>query len=201
MIGIGVAGICLAILFARGPWRWRCVALACGVVVDPLVALAALMAVIAGERLTLVSRNRREHHRIREDEILAVELVAAGVEAGVSFDLAVGNAASFVDPDVGFDLRRMLRQARHGHGPPTAPSVTAEMIRIAIGSEVSGAAISDQLAALAESELASDEAAINERMARLPVKMLFPLALLILPGFLLVAVAPAVIGGIARLGL
>jgi hypothetical protein len=31
--------------------------------------------------------------------------------------------------------------------------------------------------------------------------MLFPLALLILPGFLLVAVAPAVISGIARLGL
>jgi pilus assembly protein TadC len=75
------------------------------------------------------------------------------------------------------------------------------MIRIARSAEASGAALAGQLGALAESELASDEAATEERLARLPIKMLFPLALLILPGFLLVAVAPAVISGIARLGL
>ncbi len=36
---------------------------------------------------------------------------------------------------------------------------------------------------------------------RLPVKLLFPLALLILPGFLLLTVGPAVLGSLERLGL
>lgn len=201
MIGVFVIGICLAILYLRGPWLWRCVAVGCGATIDPLVGLAALMGVLAGERLIAISRRRRYDRRIRDDEILAVELVAAGVGAGVSFDVSVSNAASFVDPTVGNELRRMLRQTRHGHQPTPAPSATAQMLRIAIGSEASGAAISEQLEALAESELAADEATVNERMARLPIQMLFPLALLILPGFLLVAVAPAVISGIARLGL
>ena len=36
---------------------------------------------------------------------------------------------------------------------------------------------------------------------RLPVKLLFPLALLILPGFLIVTIGPAVLGSLDRLGL
>lgn len=36
---------------------------------------------------------------------------------------------------------------------------------------------------------------------RLPVKLLFPLALLILPGFLVLTIGPAVLGSLERLGL
>jgi hypothetical protein len=39
-----------------------------------------------------------------------------------------------------------------------------------------------------------------ERARRLPVRLLLPLALLILPGFVLLAVGPAVLQGLARLG-
>jgi pilus assembly protein TadC len=75
------------------------------------------------------------------------------------------------------------------------------MLRLAHASESSGAKVADQLVSLAENELSLDEASTNERLARLPIKMLFPLALLILPGFLLVTVAPAVVSGISKLGL
>lgn len=36
---------------------------------------------------------------------------------------------------------------------------------------------------------------------RLPVKLLFPLALLILPGFLILTIGPAVLGSLQRLGM
>ena len=36
---------------------------------------------------------------------------------------------------------------------------------------------------------------------RLPVKLLFPLALLILPGFLILTIGPAVLGSLERLGI
>jgi pilus assembly protein TadC len=75
------------------------------------------------------------------------------------------------------------------------------MFGIAVDSEVSGAAAVEQLGAVADQERRELEAALDRRLQRLPVAMLFPLALLILPGFLLVAVVPAVVGGIARLGI
>jgi tight adherence protein C len=41
----------------------------------------------------------------------------------------------------------------------------------------------------------------RERLAKLPIKLLFPLALLILPGFVLMTVGPAVLSGLSRIGL
>jgi pilus assembly protein TadC len=43
-------------------------------------------------------------------------------------------------------------------------------------------------------------AASRERLAKLPVKMLFPLAFLILPGFVLLTVVPPLMSGLSRLG-
>ena len=56
----------------------------------------------------------------------------------------------------------------------------------------------DGLARAIRRDRAADEAA---RLARLPVKLVFPLALLVLPGFVLMTVGPAVLGGLARLDL
>ena len=51
-------------------------------------------------------------------------------------------------------------------------------------------------------EVRADEAAAErEKIERLPVKLLFPLAFLILPGFILVAVVPSIISGISELSL
>jgi tight adherence protein C len=201
MIVVAVMTAVLSYFLLDPPERWPCVACGAGLAVDPLVAIAAPATVLVFERFRRAARVRADQRRLRDHEIVAVELVAAGVAAGVSFDSAVAIASSFTDDAVAADMNRWLRLVRHGHESPHSDSVVAEMIRIARSAEASGAALAGQLGALAESELASDEAATEERLARLPIKMLFPLALLILPGFLLVAVAPAVISGIARLGL
>ncbi len=195
--GIGV----LSYLVLKPPMRALGIAFAGGLVIDPLVAIAAPGCVVLFDRIRTMRRSKAHRSDVREDEILAVELVAAGVSAGVSFDLAVDAAAVYVDGAVASNLVRYLRLVRHGHTPSDSTAVTAEMVRIAHAAESSGAAVAGQLTALADAERSSDEATTNERLARLPVKMLFPLALLILPGFLLVVVAPTVIGGIARLGI
>lgn len=201
MTAVGVVIATIGFVRFRPPMRWRCVAFGIGLAVDPLVAIAAVTCVFAFERFRKLARAKAERVGQRHDEILAVELVAAGVSAGVSFDSAVVAAAGHVDETVAHDMVRWLRLVRHGHQPPDADSVIAEMIRIAHASESSGAKVADQLVSLAENELSLDEASTNERLARLPIKMLFPLALLILPGFLLVTVAPAVVSGISKLGL
>lgn len=201
MMAVAAVSGVAAYFFVGPSMRWRCVAFGVGLAAGPLVAIAACVSVLAFERFRQLSDIKAERRRLRDDEILSVELVAAGVSAGVSFDSAVETAAGQVDAAVAADMTRWLRLVRHGHPPSDAESVVAEMIRIAQGAEASGAAVADQLSSLAENQLALDEAATNERLARLPIKMLFPLALLILPGFLLVAVAPTVVSGISKLGL
>lgn len=201
MIATSAVLTAAALLVLEGGTRRRVVAFTIGLAAHPFLGLAASGGLSVIGRVREIRKLRSAERSERVDEILAVELVAAGVSAGVSFDQAVEAAADQVGPPVGDRLRHGVLLLRHGEPPAPGGSPAAEMLRIASDAESSGAAVSAQLTELAESESARDETARSERLARLPVKMLFPLALLILPGFLLVAVAPAVIGGIARLGL
>jgi pilus assembly protein TadC len=75
------------------------------------------------------------------------------------------------------------------------------MFFLAQASASSGAPLADELRRLSDHYRSLELTAERERLERLPVKMLFPLAFLILPGFLLVAVVPAVAGGLAKLTL
>lgn len=141
--------------------------------------------------------------RKRADEILAIDLVASGVEAGVSFPIAAVTASQGLDRLVADDLLGQLRRADRGVLVETGmdPTPIDVMFRIARASAWSGANLGSELRALSDAERARDDARHEERLARLPVKMLFPLAFLILPGFLLVAVVPAMVGGISKLTL
>lgn len=201
MIATSAVLTATALLVLKDSIRRRAVAFSIGLAAHPFLGLAASAGISVIDRVREIRKIRSTDRSERADEILAVELVAAGVSAGVSFDQAVEAAADQVGSQVGVRLRHGVRLLRHGEPPASGGSPAEEMLRIASDAESSGAAVSAQLTELAESEMARDETARSERLARLPVKMLFPLALLILPGFLLVAVAPAVIGGIARLGL
>ncbi|NND04434.1 MAG: hypothetical protein HKN91_16785 [Acidimicrobiia bacterium] len=63
-----------------------------------------------------------------------------------------------------------------------------------------GAAIGPVLAGLRDRLESEYVAGIEERLERLPVKLVLPLALLMLPGLLLMIVAPALINSLSRLG-
>jgi pilus assembly protein TadC len=61
--------------------------------------------------------------------------------------------------------------------------------------------LAGQLNAMALDRRRAAAAASRERLARLPVKMLFPLAFLILPGFVLLTVVPPLMSGLSKLSL
>ncbi len=172
-----------------------------GLAVAPPLAVAAPLGVWITRRSRAISAERRASRLARSDGLLAVELVAAGVAAGVAFDAALTTAASEIGGDVARSMMQRLRTFRRDDGGSDDDDPIATLIAIARRSEASGSRLADELRALAETGYAIDAAATAERLARLPVTMLFPLALLILPGFILVAVAPALISGITRLGL
>lgn len=154
-------------------------------------------------RVKRIQRMRVEAASDRTDELTAIDLVVSGVEAGVSFTIAVSTASHFVRTQVAEDLEHHLRRANRNTAvdPETDPTPIDVMFQIARLSASSGAELGTELRGLRDTERERDDARQEERLARLPVKMLFPLALLILPGFLLVAVVPAVVGGISKLTL
>ena len=62
-----------------------------------------------------------------------------------------------------------------------------------------GSEVVDPVRRLADELNAEQAAARLETVRRLPVLMLFPLTVLILPGFLLLAIAPAIVDAFSRL--
>jgi hypothetical protein len=65
----------------------------------------------------------------------------------------------------------------------------------------SGAPVLEAVERYGEERRADDRSACEAAVRRLPVLLSFPLALLILPGFVLLTVAPALSGALERLGL
>ena len=131
------------------------------------------------------------------------DLVALGLTAGHNVSGSLAMARPHVHTVLGRELDRMLRFARHRGVAPALAAASgpgADLFRTIARSVISGASALDAVTALAKERRAAAQAREVERARRLPVKMLFPLALLVLPGFTLVLLGPAVVGAIDRLG-
>ena len=134
-------------------------------------------------------------------ELLAVEVTSLGVAAGLNYDLAVREAVAVSGGAVGSALggavRRRVVHRESSTGFVGLDAMESEARR----SAATGSPIGKSLDGLVRTMRRDREAEDRARLARLPVKLVFPLALLILPGFVLMTVGPAVLGGLARLDL
>jgi tight adherence protein C len=148
-------------------------------------------AVVSYFRRLVPTPKRRE-----SDDVLVADLTALGLSAGLSFVAALGAAADHLPEEAAQTVRRALRSpaGREEAGP--APALLA----LADRALVTGAPLLASIDGYATSLRRNERAAAVERARRLPVKLLFPLALLILPGFLLLTVGPALLTGLNRLG-
>jgi hypothetical protein len=194
------------------------VALAVGYVLVPsrrvlamgVVGIAALIhpwfAVVVAASGTVVHRIGRIRHvrGIRavsdNDGVLAVELVGLGVTAGLPFRNAAALTADQLDGPVARDITRALRSVSAGQLPSIDQDDVQSMFTSAAASETTGMPLAGMLNAVAADRRRAAAAASRERLAKLPVKMLFPLAFLILPGFVLLTVVPPLMSGLSRLG-
>ena len=181
----------------------------------PLVLVHPVAAVVVGVAVwsapVLGRRRSRRSHR----EALAAELpwvaglVRLGVGAGLPIDRALAEAARRGDGPAsralaaamdrttrGVSLAEAVADLRVALGQPGRPFVAA-----LAGSIRMGAPIGPALDA-ASAELRADSRRRAEIRARkVPVRMLFPLALCILPAFVLLSVAPMVLDALDDLQL
>lgn len=166
-----------------------------GVFVGVIVA-AVIVMVVAARR---GAARQRAVAGTGHDELTALDLVAIGVAGGASVPRAIEIARSAVGDALGADLDDIVRHRSAGIDHEPRHVGMQSLIAAIRRSEAMGTTLAPELIAIAASARAERDAMARERLARLPVKLLFPLALLILPGFMLVTVGPVVLSSLLRL--
>jgi len=193
MMMLAAIGVCLGICFGR----WRAVAVGVAVLLLFLAPIAGVLALL-GLGAWVVGR-RVLRPRIREDdEAQLAELAALGLTAGLTFPAAVTAATEAVP---GTESARLRRAGRIQADPASVPSEDPGLFLVARRALATGAPLAPAVSGYATALRNEERSRQLTAARRLPVKLLFPLALLILPGFLLLTVGPAVLGSIERLGL
>jgi pilus assembly protein TadC len=102
---------------------------------------------------------------------------------------------------IGDEISQALRSVAAGQQPSITSPAIRSMFNLAESSERAGMPLAGQLNATALDRRRAVASASRERLAKLPVKMLFPLAFLILPGFVLLTVVPPLMSGLSKLSL
>lgn len=127
------------------------------------------------------------------DEAEFTELVAMALTAGHGLPAAVLLAAEVHGGPVAEQARRQLRAGEPGGG-------ALEVFRVAWHARSTGAPLVASVETLASRLRRDLRARRRARLQRLPVRLLFPLALLILPGTLILTLGPILLGALQRLG-
>ena len=170
------------------------------VLIHPLLGIVIIGVGIAVRQALQIHRTRQVGASTDSDSMLAVELVSLGVVSGLPFRNAAALTALQVEGHVAHEISQALRSLNAGQPPSIEVPDIQAMFGAADASESTGMPLAATLTALASDRRRVAAAASRERLAKLPVKMLFPLAFLILPGFVLLTVIPPLISGLSKLG-
>lgn len=148
-----------------------------------------------------VARRRRlRHEQIERTLPDFVDLLVVTVEAGVGLLGSLRIAADNVDDPLGQELRLTLQEQRMGLAVGEAidnlavrvdTSGMRMFVRALTQGERLGVSIGTTLRNLADEMRKRRRAMIEERVQKLPIKMLFPLIFLIFPGIFIILLGPA----------
>jgi pilus assembly protein TadC len=186
------------------PSRWTIAAGVVGAVAavaHPLLGVVLLGSGIAIRHLGRIRTARDIGAARDEDSVLAVELVGLGVVSGLPFRSAASLTANELGGPVASEITQALRSVNVGQQPGIALPDIQALFSAAGTSESTGMPLAGTITAMAADRRRAAAAASRERLAKLPIKMLFPLAFLILPGFVLLTVVPPLISGLSNLGM
>ncbi|HLA66536.1 MAG TPA: type II secretion system F family protein [Acidimicrobiia bacterium] len=201
-LGAGVGGWWFG---RRAGWHRPALAAtaAAAVVVEPLLGSAGIAVLVAADRWRRAARETVRLRTADEDVVLFADLVVLGVSAGLSLRAAVEEAGRHVVVELQEEVNDVVRSMDRSGVAAALAGVDgrlADFGRVAAGAAISGAPVAAAIGSFAATVRQTEHTAAIERARRLPVRMLLPLALLILPGFVVLAVGPAVIQSLARLG-
>jgi tight adherence protein B len=168
----------------------------------PLLGVAGVAVVAARlrwRRAVLESASDREE---AGEVALLADLLVVALTAGLSLRAAFEAAGAHLESRLADGVARLIAEMdRVGAAPAlaSAEGVLADIGRVAAGAAASGAPVAAALAGFASARRHAAHAEHSAAARRLPVRLLLPLALLILPGFVVLAVGPALLQALARL--
>lgn len=180
------------------PWAYVLIA-SCCVLLNPILGVGVAAASVFVWRWRVIATKREASKQRVRDVLVALDLVSLATTAGLPFHVAVSLASREIDGVLGNELERAVVRVNSGLDHALEDGSFARAFDAAQRSSVSGARLGDSLVDLAKEIRADAAAAERESIERLPVKLLFPLAFLILPGFVLVAVVPSILSGVSQL--
>lgn len=173
------------------------------------VKLAIPVATLMLLRTRFASRRRmvlRRRAILRELPIVA-DLLRLCISGGMNVSHAVTSVSRFLEGPIAAELRSVQNEV--GNGARLAESLEAAAVRLCddvqplfgalVSSERYGAPLSTVLERLAFEARRAQEHRAEQAARQLSVKMLFPVAVTILPAFALLTVAPLLAGSFASL--
>jgi len=176
-------------------------ALACGALVvafriDPILALAGTLAWAAARRWSIPAAPSSGGVQSLTGALLV------GTAAGLSLQTSLERARSSLSAEHAVELEEVLRAARR-FGLAAALARVDGSLAPLLGrlarAQVSGAPLASTISAFAAEDRELRRATRLEAARKLPVRLTVPLALLVLPGFVLLTAGPAAIGSLQRM--
>lgn len=162
--------------------------------------------------LWLGSRITRRQNAVRKAMPDALDLLTICVEAGLGFDAAMGKVHEKWDNELSFIFGRVLREMQLGKLRREALRDMAERVGIAemtsfvaaiIQSEQLGVSMANVLRIQSDGMRVKRRQMAEEEAQKAPIKMLFPMGILIFPSLMIILLGPAalllmrsVLGGI-----
>ena len=189
---IGVGGI-LLFVFSMGSiaWTW-----------GRKLLLTGVFSVIGFymPQLLLQSRITSRQDTIRKSMPDALDLLTICVQAGLGFDAALSRVAEKWEDALADEFHRCLREIQLGNVRRVALRNMADRIGIAemtsfvaaiIQSEQLGVSMAKVLSIQSDQMRTRRRQIAEEKAQQAPIKMLFPMALLIFPSILIILLGPA----------
>lgn len=174
------------------------------IVMAPLPGLALLATAGAIWQRRRWATSRHAARQADAEVALLAELTGLGLTAGLPLTSALEAAADEAGDLLAREVRGVLRRARvEGTAVAlgTSEGRAQPLYRLAARAVVTGAPLRPAVAAFADQVRGEERAKRLAAARKLPVRLLLPLSLLILPGFVLLSLGPALIGALDRLDL
>ncbi|HEY5579314.1 MAG TPA: type II secretion system F family protein [Acidimicrobiia bacterium] len=166
-----------------------------------LVAGGLMLVLGAGAMLLMLRNASRGAAGLRQGVDLLATLVFVGLTAGLSLRGALERAAPSLPPRLEREVRGVLRATPQSGLAPTLASAEGEaapFFSVLARASVTGAPIAGAVDAFLTQARESQKTSALERARKLPVRLMIPLALLILPAFVLLVIGPALASSITR---
>ncbi|MDH5422326.1 MAG: type II secretion system F family protein, partial [Acidimicrobiia bacterium] len=149
-----------------------------------------------------VSQRRRVDRQADRDVAVLARGMYVAVSAGLSVTAALSVATIGLSTAIDDEVRTLIRAARRDGmalALAEAPGRCGKLFGLLARAQGTGASVADAIAGYVDEQRESHRLEVTEAARRLPIKLTVPLALLILPGFVVLTVGPSVLESARRL--